>query len=233
MIIQDHTEDFWYDFCCHITKPMNMKKVIVLLLLLSACYIGNSQSNSDRLKNNVVKKIILIDQVPTEVLMNKNGDILAKLNVLPDYLKKYEVQDSVIDISNVKVESTEILNTTIVANETSASPGIFETSNPVNSDLNSSNNQEIKFKIGTAFIDPSQISILNDLINQINNGLISNIKLYGFINEPVYRSTILSQRRMEAILAYMKVKGVDIDNSVVIGNSVNGQNNKIVLVASK
>jgi hypothetical protein len=210
-----------------------MKKVIVLLLLLSACYIGNSQSNSDRLKNNVVKKIILIDQVPTEVLMNKNGDILAKLNVLPDYLKKYEVQDSVIDISNVKVESTEILNTTIVANETSASSGIFETSNPVNSDLNSSNNQEIKFKIGTAFIDPSQISILNDLINQINNGLISNIKLYGFINEPVYRSAILSQRRMEAILAYMKVKGVDIDNSVVIGNSVNGQNNKIVLVASK
>lgn len=233
MIIQDHTKDFWYDFCYHITKPMNMKKVIVLLLLLSVYYIGNSQANSDRLKNNVVKKIILIDQVPTEVLMNKNGDILAKLNVLPDYLKKYEVQDSVIDISNVKVDSSQILNTIIVSKETSNASVIAESTTPANYEMNSSINPEIKFKIGTAFIDPSQIGTLNNLIVQINNGLISNVKLYGFINEPVYRSSILSQRRIEAILAYMKVKGVDIDNKVIVGNSVNGQNNKIVLVASK
>lgn len=212
---------------------MNMKKVIVVLLLLSVWYIGHSQTNSDRLKNNVVKKIILIDQVPTEVLMNKNGDILAKLNVLPDYLKKYEVQDSVIDISNVKVESSEVLNTAIVANETPHAPIIAETSAPVNYEMNSSINPEIKFKNGTAFIDPSQIGILNNLIVQINSGLISNVKLYGFINEPAYRSSILSQRRIEAILAYMKVKGVDIDSRVIVGNSVNGQNNKIVMVASK
>lgn len=212
---------------------MNMKKVIVILLLLSVWYIGHSQTNSDRLKNNVVKKIILIDQVPTEVLMNKNGDILAKLNVFPDYLKKYEVQDSVIDISNVKVDSSEKLNIAIVANETPNTSIIGETAIPVNYDLNSSINPEIKFKNGTAFIDPSQIGILNNLIVQINNGLISNVKLYGFINEPVYRSSILSQRRIEAILAYMKVKGVDIDSRVIVGNSVNGLNNKIVMVASK
>lgn len=212
---------------------MNMKKVIVILLLLSVWHIGHSQTNSDRLKNNVVKKIILIDQVPTEVLMNKNGDILAKLNVLPDYLKKYEVQDSVIDISNVKVENSEVLNTAIVANETPNTPIIAETAAPVNYEMNSSINPEIKFKNGTAFIDPSQIGILNNLIVQINSGLISNVKLYGFINEPVYRSSILSQRRIEAILAYMKVKGVDIDSRVIVGNSVNGQNNKIVMVASK
>lgn len=212
---------------------MNMKKVIVVLLLLSVWYIGHSQTNSDRLKNNVVKKIILIDQVPTEVLMNKNGDILAKLNVLPDYLKKYEVQDSVIDISNVKVENSEVLNTAIVVNETPNAPIIAETAAPVNYEMNSSINPEIKFKNGTAFIDPSQIGILNNLIVQINSGLISNVKLYGFINEPVYRSSILSQRRIEAILAYMKVKGVDIDSRVIVGNSVNGQNNKIVMVASK
>jgi hypothetical protein len=202
---------------------MNMKKVLVVLLLLNVCYFGYSQTNSDKVKNNVFKKVILIDAVPTEVLMNRNGDILAKLNVLPDYLKAYETQDSIIDISNVKIENTS------VAENLQAEKELVKE----NLSFKSNTNLEIKFKGGTAYIDPSQIQILNDLIYHLNSGSIQAIKLFGFINEPDYRSGILAQRRMEAILAYMKVKGVDIDNKVILGNSVSGQNNKIVFVEAE
>jgi hypothetical protein len=208
---------------------MNMKKVLVLLLLLNICAFGYSQTNSDKVKNNVFKRVILIDAVPTEVLMNRNGDILAKLNVLPDYLKAYETQDSLIDISNVKSEDISLAESNIIAdNSLSVIEAPKETLN-----FKSSSNLEIKFKGGTAYIDPPQIQILNDMIYQLNSGGISAIKLFGFVNEPDYRSGILSQRRMEAILAYMKVKGVDIDNKVIVGNSVNGQNNKIVFVLAE
>ncbi|MGE5354746.1 MAG: hypothetical protein ACM3PT_00770 [Deltaproteobacteria bacterium] len=202
-----------------------MKKVLVLLLLLSFGYYGFSQSNSEKVKNNVFKRVILIDAVPTEVLMNRNGDILAKLNVLPDYLKKFESQDSIIDISNVKIEEAPVTESnTIIASAETNSPDFISKENP---------ELEIKFKGGTAYIDPPQIQILNNIISKLNSGLIQNVRLYGFVNEPAYRSSILSQRRMEAVLAYMKVKGVDIDTKVVVGSSVSAMNNKIVFIESK
>jgi hypothetical protein len=208
---------------------MNMKKVLVVLLLLNVCYYGYSQTNSDKLKNNVFKRVILIDAVPTEVLMNRNGDILAKLNVLPDYLKAYETQDSVIDISNVRIEDITLGETSLIADN----HVVFAEAPKENLSFNDNSNLEIKFKGGTAYIDPPQIQILNSMINELTLGRTKAIKLFGFVNEPDYRSAILSQRRMEAILAYMKVKGVDIDSKVIVGSSVSGQNNKIVFIESK
>ena len=202
---------------------MNMKKVLVILLLLNVCYIGYSQTNSVKVSNNVFKKVILIDAVPTEVLMNWNGDILAKLNILPNYLKDYEIEDSIIDISNVQIDTFSIAENSFRE----------EVAQNANFSLDNSSNFEISFKGGTAYIGPSQIQVLNDLISRLNSNKIGAIKLFGFVNEPDYRSGILSQRRMEAILAYMAVKGVDIDSKVVVGDSVNGQNNKIVFVETK
>jgi hypothetical protein len=209
---------------------MNMKKVLVVLLLLNVCYYGYSQTNSDKLKNNVFKRVILIDAVPTEVLMNKNGDILAKLNVLPDYLKAYETQDSIIDISNVRTEDITLVETSIIADNNNE---VIPEAPKENLSFNNNSNLEIKFKGGTAYIDPPQIQILNSMINELTLGRTKAIKLFGFVNEPDYRSAILSQRRMEAILAYMKVKGVDIDSKVIVGSSVSGQNTKIVFIESK
>ncbi|MEZ4906360.1 MAG: hypothetical protein R2771_01650 [Saprospiraceae bacterium] len=201
-----------------------MKKVIVSLLFLFISYIGFSQSYSDDLNKNVVQKVILINASPYEVLMNQNGDVIAKLNYLPDYFKTFENGevdlDSLPDISTMKkVDLTKF----------------EEDNNPIkfNDDDSSENQIDIFFKGRTALLQKDEIKKLNQIINALNSGQINTIKLYGFANEPEYRLSILSERRFESILAYMKIKGVDIDQKVIEGNTVAGQSNKIVVVELK
>jgi outer membrane protein OmpA-like peptidoglycan-associated protein len=204
---------------------MNMKNIVKIIGLLFFVINLSAQSNSEQINKNVIKNVILINTSPWEVLMSKNGDILAKLQYLPDYLKGYDVDwktDSNIEIKNKPVAKVEL--------KKEKTPLVKE---PKINNTPENSYKEIYFSTGSALLKSSQISQLNEIALKLTSNKNNIMKLYGFNSEPDYRSRILSKRRMDAVLAYLKIKGVNIDDQIIVGNTVNGQNNKIVFIKTK
>jgi len=199
---------------------MNMKN-IMLIFVLSLCALQmTAQSNSESVKNSVVKNVVLLNESPWEVLMSKNGDILAKLKSKPEYLKGYEQgakspirsKDINSDVQIVKVAPKPEVENTLISRDVA---------------INNSH-KEIVFKVGSALLSNKDINFLNGIAAELKNNPNTKIKLFSFGSEPSYRFYILSKRRLDAVLGYLKIKGVDIDNQIVVGSKVKGVSNKIV-----
>ena len=203
-----------------------MKNIVIVFGVLLFAVTVSAQSNSEKIDRNVVKNVVLINTNPWEVLMSKNGDVLAKVQHLPDFLKGYEKSENKVEgvvikesLNKDKVETTPVVNAGFVKNTVE----ILMEESP--QDI-----KEVFFNIGSALMRSSQISLLNDMAVSLKADKNLKYKLYGFSNEPEYRSHILSKRRFDAVLAYLKIKAVDIDKQIIIGSSVNGENNKIVFI---
>lgn len=210
-----------------------MKKVLFALLLFSAISVTYSQSNSDQVNKNIIKKVILIDNAPYEVLMNSNGDIVAKLSYLPDYLKAFEEGTITLDSLNELEDSDNLKKIDLTDIHSEVAIQTTNTKLDSKSETLIGDKVDITFKGSTALLESEQIKILNDVIVNLKSGNIKSIKLFGFVNEPEYRSAILSERRMQAIMAYLKIKGIDIDKMVQNQNTVEAHNNKVVIAYEK
>ena len=203
-----------------------MKNIVIVFIVILFAVTLSAQSNSEKIDRSVVKNVVLINTNPWEVLMSKNGDVLAKIQHLPNFLKGYEkseikVEDVVIkeELKIVKAETTPVVNAGFVKN-------IVE----VSMEESPQDIKEVFFNVGSALMRFSQISLLDEIAVSLNENKNLKFKLYGFSNEPEYRSHILSKRRFDAVLAYLKIKAVDIDKQIIVGSSVSGENNKIVFI---
>ena len=180
----------------------------------------NAQTDTKIIEKNVVQNVVLINSMPWEVLMSRDGDILAKLKYLPDFLKGYDVNwekdtnyEPPVPIVNKAVQNNDVANW----------------QNNFNQDNKIS---EIYFHVGSALLKNKQIHELNVLAQKLNSNPSLVFRLFGFVHEPETRASILGKRRMDAVIAYLRIKGVDVDRQVIRGNVVNGQNNKIVFASN-
>ncbi len=175
----------------------------------------NAQVTTSKIDKNIVQNVVLINSMPWEVLMSKDGEILAKLKYLPNYLKGYDLnweKDTNFEPPiPVKVQAQKTMHSDIQ-----------------NDFVNSAKNSEIFFHVGSALLKSKQIQQLNELAQQLNSNPSMVVRLFGFTHEPETRSSILGKRRMDAVKAYLKIKGVDVDRQIVRGSNVEGENNKIV-----
>ena len=197
-----------------------MNKLFLVLVLAFSIVSVFAQVKDHREYPGSMKKIILIDTVATEVILNKNGDILAILRTIPDYFDDDEIE---VEITT-GINTEEISSVEIIAAEKDARKA------PMPS--NELFNLEITFKSKTAYIDPLQITYLDRIIADLNSGRIDKVRLFSFVNEPYHLSRLLAERRLEAVTTYMKIKGIDVDSRVIIENAVEGRNNKIVFIDS-
>lgn len=204
-----------------------MKNIILFFLLFIFASNAIGQSNSENVDNDVVKKVILIETNPWEVLMSLNGDVLAKLKHKPNYLKGYDADwKKTEEFSNsnlVKVVPTKKEKVALASKET-----LKFSDAPMKSEV-----KEIFFSTGSALLRSNEIALLNNIALKLKENRILKYKLFGFNSEPDYRFHILAKRRMDAVLGYLKIKGVDINRQIIVGSSVNGENNKVVFAEMK
>ena len=204
---------------------MNMKNIVKIFAVMLMAANMFSQTVKNDIDKNVVKNVVLINSAPWEVLMSKNGDILAKLNYLPDFLKGYDVDWQ---------EDTNYEPDIPIAGKLDSK----KQSVALNSHVSKVNNtginkiQEVYFSVGSALLSNGAIRQLNQIANTLINDKNKTMRLFGFVNEPDSRYSILGKRRMDAVIAYLRIKGVDVDTQVKRGNNVKGQNNKIVLASN-
>ena len=196
-----------------------MKKIIEVFVLVLFVLTMNAQEDVGKNDKNVVQNVVLINSMPWEVLMSKGGDILAKLKYLPDFLKGYDVNwekdtnyEPPVPIVNKQVQNNNTFNR--------------------QNDFNKENKfPEIYFQVGSALLKNKQIQELNELAQKLISNPSLVYRLFGFVHEPETRASILGKRRMDAVMAYLRVKGVNVDRQVIRDNVVNGQNNKIVFAS--
>jgi len=212
-------------------------KNIMLIFVLFFCVLSlSAQSNSQKVSKDVVKNVVLINKNPWEVLMTKNGDILAKLKDIPDYLKGVEENPIAPVAANPLYTETIVKSTLVTVSKPNSNDVAVLKENKINRpdtpDIKDAR-LEVVFNLGSALLTSNQINLLNSISSRLIADKSLKFNLFGFNSEPEYRFYILSKRRMDAVLSYLKVKGVDIDNQIIINSSVKGKNNKIVFAKAR
>jgi len=214
-------------------------KNIMLIFVLFFCMQGlSAQSNSQKVSKDVVKNVVLINKSPWEVLMTRNGDILAKLKDIPDYLKGFEENPNAPVVDNLSYPETIVKSTPVTISELRSNPrdvaipGENEMKRPDTPDFEDTR-LEVVFNLGSALLTSNQINFLNSISSRLIADKSLKFNLFGFNSEPEYRFYILSKRRMDAVLSYLKVKGVDIDKQIIVNSSIKGKNNKIVFAQAR
>jgi outer membrane protein OmpA-like peptidoglycan-associated protein len=187
-------------------------------------------------EDRVIRDVVLLNIEPYEVLMNEDGDIIARVRHLPDYLKSTE------ELKKTRV-ATEIasrepkrqmggdVNPSIVksVSESEAENTQMQTFPENNPDDRATEDfYEVVFAKGTATLSSQAITVLNELAAVLNNDPGKKIQVFGFKNEPAMVASLLAKRRQEACIAYLRIKGVDVDGQVTKGSVTEGVSNKIV-----
>lgn len=198
-----------------------MNKLFLVLVLAFSIASVFAQVRDYKEYPESMRKIILIDTVATEVILNKNGDILAIIKTIPDY---FDNDVRFAEQITTGIDTEDISAGDIISAEIDAEKAEMP-SNPLI-------DFEISFKSKTAYIDPLQIVYLDRIVANIHSGKINKVRLFSFVNEPYHLARLLSERRLEAVTTYMKIKGIDVENRVVIENTIEGKSNKIVFIES-
>ncbi len=206
---------------------MKMKKIILLVAFACIFIQVQAQRSTNRQSRELIKDIVLINAAPWKVLMNKQGDILSKLSHKPGYLDGYE--DKKLDSLYVNGQGEGYPSvdyyggySTSEEESTVVRPGV------VNS-TSSKRETEVYFKKGSATIVESEIPQLDVIAQDLKENPNKKFKIFSFNNEPASKSYILAQRRLDAVLKYLKTKGINTDERFILDNgNVRGKNNKIV-----
>ncbi len=205
-----------------------MKKIILSAVLVCFFVQTQAQSEVNSLNRELINNIILINSSPWQVLMDSQGDILSKLSQKQRYLEGYE-QDFYI-LQNQDREDSNFVSQDY-SGEVASPTSFQEVKNKVFL-AESERDLEVNFKKGSATIIESDIRVLNIIAKDLQNNPSKKFKVFSFNNEPVNRYYILSQRRLDAVLKYLSIRGVDTQSQLILVNSsVRGQSNKIVFFA--
>ena len=159
--------------------------------------------------------------------MSQNGDVLAKLKHKPNYLKGHDAEwKKIKTVSNSNIAKVAPPKKEKIVLEPKEVLRFSDA--PLKSEV-----QEVFFGTGSALLRSNEITFLNNIALKITQNKNLKYKLFGFNSEPDYRFHILAKRRMDAIMGYLKIKGVDLNKQIVVGSSVNGENNKVVFAEMK
>jgi outer membrane protein OmpA-like peptidoglycan-associated protein len=209
-----------------------MNRLLILsVLVMSLLFTVQINAQNTR----VIKDVVLLNIEPYEVLMNDKGDIIAKVRHLPDYLKssddykgekvntevaqregKRDIPGGISDVAVKPMEEKQVQAN--VGEEVEYQPTVIK----------ANGHFEVNFAKGTATLNNKAIATLNELAQVLQQYPEKKIQVFGFKNEPAIVASLLSKRRQDACIAYLRIKGVDIDRQVRKGSVTEGASNKIV-----
>jgi outer membrane protein OmpA-like peptidoglycan-associated protein len=207
---------------------LSIKTWWISTLFILIWYAGNGQK--------IIQDVILIDIEPYEVRMTEDGKILDRINYLPNYFKDYEAKKGktyMLPESNIIVaqslgkeelpsEDPPIPEVKVNIKETielEKQEVVVEKSFP--------NQYNVFFEQGKATLSNDGINVLDQLAEHMLSQPDVNVIAITFFYEPVTIAQLLSQRRREACISYLKIKGVDVDEHVVKGSISQSQVNKV------
>jgi len=178
----------------------------------------------------IIRDVVLLNIEPYEVLMTEKGDILSKIRSIPDYLTsdkviKKESNKSEIAISHDVASKEETKAENILTSYTKKEK---RTISPVINNEIRRDYFEVEFIQGTATLTSKAISTLNELASILKSNRQQSVQIFGFQNESPQIASLLSKRRRDACVAYLKIKGVKTRDQLSLGSITRGTNNKIV-----
>ncbi len=206
---------------------MTMKRIILSAVLAFALACVGAQTPIPNRDSAFVRNVILINTSPWYVVMNRQGDIFSKISHRPDYLSNYEekgVNPQYQEEQSYVSDSKYDLRTD---NTSKLEPNSLEGFREDAAILISERELEVNFKKGTATIIDGEISRLDRIVKYLQDNPDKKFKLFSFTNEPINNSYILSTRRVNAVLKYLGIKGINVDERLVFRNTVRGRSNKI------
>lgn len=204
-----------------------MKRIILSAVLAFALACVGAQTPIPNRDSAFVRNVILINTSPWYVVMNRQGDIFSKISHRPDYLSNYEekgVNPQYQEEQSYVSDSKYDLRTD---NTSKLEPNSLEGFREDAAILISERELEVNFKKGTATIIDGEISRLDRIVKYLQDNPDKKFKLFSFTNEPINNSYILSTRRVNAVLKYLGIKGINVDERLVFRNTVRGRSNKI------
>lgn len=209
-----------------------MNKILFISGLL--CFMLLSvQLNAQQ--QRVIKDVVLLNVEPYEVLMTEEGNIITKVRHLPNYLNSLElIEDQKVETGIVARSSEERIIPGEVAlvkekyspetrSDDQDIPVIDKPAAPLFED-----HYEVSFTKGTATLSDRAITTLNELANILNQNPEQKIQVFGFKNEEPMVASLLAKRRQDACIAYLRIKGVNIESQITKGSVTDGTSNKIV-----
>ena len=204
-----------------------MSKIRILLVAF-ALYIAMPGTNAQ--DNRVIRDVILLNVQPYEVLMTKEGDVVAKIRHIPNYLtsgekvKPASVNPSLAAGTETRPVEPEEQGTQVSDRDDPSHPYASNGQDM----LPKFDYFEVIFSKGTATLSAESLSTLNELATMLKANPGKMVQMFGFQNETPLVATLLSKRRQDACVAYLKIKGVQVSKQVLPGNVTEGTNNKIV-----
>ncbi|HAQ37315.1 MAG TPA: hypothetical protein PLU49_07560 [Saprospiraceae bacterium] len=205
---------------------LSIKTWWIISLVFLIQYYGESQK--------VIQDVILIDIQPFEVRMTEDGNIIDTLKYLPDYFKEYETRKEkkqnareplfiAAQGNEPKVQDTPIPEVKVNIKELVS---IAETADfQVQTDFPDQYN--VFFDQGKATLTYEGIAVLDQLAAHLLSQPQISVIAITFFYEPVTIAQLLSQRRRDACVSYLKIKGVNVDEQVVKGSISQSQVNKV------
>jgi len=203
-----------------------MNKYSINIIFAIAILFSSTAYGQER---RIIRDVILLNVQPYEVLMTENGDVVAKLKHIPNYMEsdivipKIETKSSVIPATKVKkqvmIAQEEPETKKYVAPKRLVSKPNFESFKEY---------YEIDFTKGTATLSSSVLKTLNELADVLKSNPDKKVQVFGFENESPIVASLLSKRRIDACVTYLKIKGVAVHNQVFKGSITKGTTNKVV-----
>jgi hypothetical protein len=204
-----------------------MNKLIMYVCLVFASLVVVDASAQ---RQRVIRDVVLLDREPYEVLMSENGDIISRIMHLPNYLTSAGFIEQQVTSDEPLVKSNEQkvdeINQDLAKNI--IVPKNARVVKPVTKSPEYKDYYEIEFAQGTATLSAKSIAILNELAKMLHANPNQKVQVFGFQNESPIIALLLSKRRRDACIAYLKIKGVRIDRQISKGSITEGANNKIV-----
>lgn len=207
---------------------LSIKTWWISTFLILIWYVGNSQK--------IIQDVILIDIEPYEVRMTEDGKILDRINYLPDYFKDYEARrgkNYVVPASNIiaaqplETEEFRVVDPPIPEVKVTIKETVELEEQAVFVEKSFPNQYNVFFDQGKATLSNDGIKVLDLLAEHMLSQPDVNVIAITFFYEPVSIAQLLSQRRREACISYLKIKGVDVDEHVVKGSISQSQVNKV------
>ena len=208
-------------------KQLMIHTALIFTLLYSVNLFAQEQ--------RVIRDVVLLNVEPYEVLMTTNGDILSRIRHLPDYLKSLETIER--QFVNTELASREAKREIPGEINTQKATQNEEPQNQVNNievvpftaeAIPKTGHYEVIFSKGTATLTSKAIQTLNLLAEELKQNPDQRIQVFGFKNESPMVASLLAKRRQDACVAYLRIKGVDVENQVSKGSVTQGTSNKIV-----
>ena len=203
------------------------KLIISSLIAFTGLFIfSGAHAQNDR----VIRDVVLLNVEPYEVLMTMNGDIVAKIRHMPDYLKSAELVPAKSIDPEILAEHDpsfdDVPPTELSQNQTTAPAQVKAPMTP--EVIIAPGHYEVLFAKGTATLSADGLQTLNDLATELKSDPEKKVQLFGFRNESAMVASLLTKRRQDACISYLKIKGVHVDKQVLRGNVTEGTSNKIV-----